>query len=617
MHFEKKVFVVLIAIFSIFACDPKEDVDPTVKAAQNVTFKKIMELSPFAAAQNISVSPNEKYLILSYQENTSVKNYYSKDGGETAQELFIYGNDKDKPIQTNISNSGLFVTSDGGVYDLNNIRSGSAAIHYAKGVTDSGKLVYIQNDGANGKTFFIDNNGTYETTGVRLTMEESLYLGTSGEKMGFFDAYNRVIGEFDVTTKTFTQTTLTNLDYSQVYGNGLSRNKVKTAYSYGHFAYAKEGGVIIITPSKEIRYYNYPADYQIWQNTEGGMKLFGDHSYVNIFDRWGVKKVYVASGTTVAPVDHDFAVCRVGDKVYSQGFLENNSRFKSGIIREANGVKSYLPLEYEFEFQSNQMFGKTYVMGNYAYVSDKVYDITAKTYATSPIGEILSVYHDTGKTLAYTSKGIYSSSNNRNWTEESTDLIRPNLVTKGTDGKYHALTLVQQVYISPSTQAQTYSVDIRAYESINGIGWDFVTGSATNLSGSGPRFMSSDGTVYFKDNNVGKIPIAHFSEDFGESWVRFVNGENTATGQAVPLGFQTSEFEMSNGKFLSVRFEFSGQMFLNSCTTSTGDCTEIEIEASFNTQSMYQFDDRTTTLSSNDELVFNTLEGIYISSSLR
>ena len=327
MHFKNKALVLLFVIFSIFACDPKEDVDPTVKAAQNISFKKIMELSPFAAAENISVSPNEKYMIFSYRENTSVKNYYSKDGGESVQELFIYGNNKDKPIQTNISNNGLFVTSDGGVYDLNNIRSGSAAVHYATGVTDSGKLIYIQNDGANGKTFFIDNNGTYESTGVQLTMNEDYYLGTSGEKMGFFDSYNRVIGEFDVATKTFTQTTLTNLNYSQVYGNGLSRNKVKTAYSYGHFAYAKEGGVIIITPSKEIRYYNYPADYQIWQNTEGGMKLFGDHAYVNIFDRWGAKKVYVASGTTVEPVDHDFAVCRVGETTYTHGFIENGDRF--------------------------------------------------------------------------------------------------------------------------------------------------------------------------------------------------------------------------------------------------------------------------------------------------
>ncbi|PIQ49767.1 MAG: hypothetical protein COW03_03345 [Cytophagales bacterium CG12_big_fil_rev_8_21_14_0_65_40_12] len=617
MRPEKKAFILLISLFSIFACDPKEDVDPTVEAVQNVTFKKIMELSPFAAAQNISVSPNEKYMIFSYKENTAVKNYYSKDGGETAQELFIYGNDKDKPIQTNISNGGLFVTTDGGVYDLNNIRSGSAAFYYAKGVTDSGKLVYIQNDGANGKTFFIDNNGTYENTGVRLTMDENFYLGTSGEKMGFFDWRNRTIAEFDVSAQTYTQTTLTNLNYSQLYGLGNSQNKVKTDYSYGHFAYAKEGGVIIITPSQEIRYYDYPADYQIFQNTEGGMKLFGDHAYVNIFDRWGGKKVYVASGTTLEPMNHDFAVCRVGDKVYSQGFLENGTRFKSGIIKESDGVKAYLPLEYEFEFASNQMFGKTYVLGDYAYASDKVYDLNAETYATSPIGEIVSIYHDTGKTLAYTATGTYSSTDGKNWTEESTAPMKPELVTKGTDGKYHALNLTQQVYVSPSTQAKTYSVDIEAYVSSNGIQWELVAGSATNKSGTGPRSMTSDGKVFFLDNNVGRAGISFFSEDFGESWVRIVNGENTTTGQAVSLDFQTSEFELSNGKFLSVRFEFSGQMFLTTCANSIGDCTEIEIQPSFNTESMYQFDDGSTTLSSNDELVFNTLDGIYLSSSLK
>ena len=425
----KKTWIIcsLLLVSLLYTCE-KEDIDPTAQAVQNVSFKKLMELSPFAAAYNISVSPNEKYMIFSHKENNSLNQYYSKDGGETAEELFVYGNYKDSPIQTNISNDGKFVMPDGGVYDLNNIRSGSAAIHYATGVTDSGQLVYIQNDGTNGKTFFIDNNNTYESTGVRLTMDETFYLGTSGEKMGFFDSRNRVISEFDVSTKTYSQTTLTKLNYSQIYGNGLRQNKVKTAYSYSHFAYAKEGGVIIIMPNQEIKYYNYPADYQIWQNTEGGMKLFGDHAYVNIFDRRGANKVFVASGTSIEPTGHDFAVCRVGNNVYSQGFLENSTRLESGIIKESDGTKTYLPLE--FEYGSNKMLGKTYVLGDHAYVSDKVYDINSKTYASSPIGQIVSIYHDEGKILAYTTTGIYTSAE---WTQLGFRVYRTNEARSGNE----------------------------------------------------------------------------------------------------------------------------------------------------------------------------------------
>lgn len=613
MQFQKKLLLLLLAVFSVISCDPKDDVDPTVEAVQNISFQKIMEPSPFAGAKSISVSPNEKYMLFVYQENTQIKHYYSKDGGQTVQELKTSA----KIVESNISNTGLMVTGDGGIYDLENNRNGSGNLGSATGVTDSGQLIYIQNDGANGKTFFIENNGTYVSTGVQLTMDEDFYLGTSGEKMGFFDWRNRIIAEFDVSTKTYTQTTLTEMNYSRLYGAGNSRTKVKTAYSYGHFAYAKEGGVIMVTPEKEIRYYDYPDDYRIWQNTEGGMKLYKDHAYVNIFDRWGNQKVHVVTGNSVEPVDHDFAVCLVGDVLYTQGFIENSDRFRGGIIKTENGQQEYLPLDMAYQYQSDYMFGKTYVIGDYAYAEDKVFDVNSGTYATSPTGSITSILHDGGRTIAYTESGIYSTVNGKDWNLESDSALAPELITKGTDGKYHALNLTQQVYISPGTQAKTYSVDINGYVSNDGINWTSVPEASRNISGTGPRFMSSDGKVYSVDNNVGKIPVAYFSEDFGVTWVRFVNGENTATGEAVPSTFKTSEFETSNGKFLSVQFEFNGQMFLNACSTSTGDCTEIEIEPNFNTESMYQFDDRTTTLSSNDELVFNTLDGIYISSSLK
>ncbi|PWL28562.1 MAG: hypothetical protein DCO95_14485 [Roseivirga sp. XM-24bin3] len=591
------------------SCDPKEDVDPTIKAAENMKFTQLMPTTAYATASSIMVSPNERYMIFFGAH----KPFYSKDGGQTVEELFVYGNATGHPI--NISNDGLFVYG-GGVYDLDNIRSGSAAIHYATGVTDSGKLVYIKNDGANGKTFFIDDNGTYVSTGVRLEMDEDFYLGTWGEKMGFFDWRNKVIAEFDVSTQTYTQTTLTNMDYKRLYGLGNSRNKVKTAYSYGYFAYAKEGGVIIISPEREIRYYEYPEDYRIYRNTEGGMKLYKDKAYVNIYDRWGVSQMHLASGNSIEPIDNVSAIAFGEESVFTQGFLEGGDRFRGGIIKTVDSQQEYLPLDIGYEYPAGYMFGKTYVIGDYAYAEDKVFNRNSQTYATSPMGNITSILHDDGRTIAYTEKGTYTSFNGKDWSLESTDPLAPELVTKGADGVYHALTVEIKVYVSPSTQARSYSADLKAYTSNNGIDWTEVSGSATSHPGYGPRLISSDGTVYTQDTNAGSIGSAKLSDDFGATWQGLLNGMNLTKNEPLPEGFKTSHFELSTGKFVSIVFEFGGEMGISVCDSSTGGCTEQVLEVSFDAADMYTHDEEITH-TANDEFVFNTLEGIYISNPLK
>lgn len=609
MRFQNRAFLLLFVLLSGLSCDPKEDIDPTVEAAQNIRFSQLMPTTAFATASSIMVSPNEQYMIFFGAH----KPFYSKDGGQTVQELFVYGNADNIPI--NISNDGLFVYG-GGVYDLNNIRSGAAAIDYATGVTDSGNLVYIQNDGANGKTFFFQQNGSYVSTGVRLEMDEDFYLGTWGEKMGFFDWRNKIIAEFDVSTQTYTQTTLTDMNYSRLYGSGNSRTKVRTAYSYGYFAYAKEGGVIIVTPEREIRYYDYPDDYRIWQNTEGGMKLYRDHAYVNIFDRWGNSQMHVVTGNSVEPVDHNFAICHVGETVYTQGFIENGDRFRGGIIKTENGRQEYLPLDMGYQYPAGYMFGKTYVIGDYAYSEDKVFDSNSGTYATSPTGEITSVLHDGGRTIAYTETGTYTTVNGRDWNLESTNPPAPELVAKGADGFYHALTVQIKTYQSPGGGGISRSVDMTAYTSNDGINWTEVPGSATNHPGYGPRLISSDGVVYTRDNNAGSIGSAKLSEDFGHTWQGLLDGRNLTKDEPIPDGFKTSQFELSSGKFVTIVFEFNGQMGISVCSSSTGGCTEQMLEVSFDASDMYQYDEEIT-LTANDEFVFNTLDGIYISNSLK
>ena len=281
-----------------------------------------------------------------------------------------------------------------------------------------------------------------------------------------------------------------------------------------------------------------------------------------------------------------------------------------------NGLQEYLPLDIGYQYPSGYMFGKTYVVGDYAYAEDKVFDINSGKYATSPTGEITSIFYDGGRTIAYTESGTYTTVNGREWNLETTDKPAPELVTKGTDGIYHAMTVEIKVYVSPGTQARTYSVDLRAYTSNNGINWTEVSGSATNHLGYGPRLISSDGVVYTKDTNAGSIGSAKLSEDYGVTWQGLLNGMNLDKNEPLPEGFKTSQFELSSGKFVSIVFEFDGEMGISVCDSSTGGCSDQVLQVSFDASDMYTHDEEIT-LTANDEFVFNTLDGIYISSSLK
>ena len=143
-----------------------------------------------------------------------------------------------------------------------------------------------------------------------------------------------------------------------------------------------------------------------------------------------------------------------------------------------------------------------------------------------------------------------------------------------------------------------------------------MSGSATNHLGYGPRLISSDGTVYTVDTNAGSIGSAKLSEDYGVTWQGILQGRNLTKDEPLPEGFKTSQFELNSGKFVSIVFEFGGEMEVSVCNSSTGGCTEQVLEVSFDAADMYTHDEEIT-LTANDEFVFNTLGGIYISSPLK
>ena len=143
-----------------------------------------------------------------------------------------------------------------------------------------------------------------------------------------------------------------------------------------------------------------------------------------------------------------------------------------------------------------------------------------------------------------------------------------------------------------------------------------MSGSATNHLGYGPRLISSDGTVYTVDTNAGSIGSAKLSEDYGVTWQGILDDRNLTKDEPLPEGFKTSHFELSTGKFVSIVFEFDEKMGISICDSSTGGCTEQTLQVSFDAADMYQFDEEIT-ITANDEFVFNTINGIYISSSLK
>lgn len=594
-----------IALMAAVSCS-KDELDALTGGAQNLTFTQLMAPTPYAMANTISVSENEKYIVISYQENTTVKHYYSTNGGQSVQALPIQFsfNDRNTLIDSNISNDGL-LTIKGIVYDLD---SPNGSITSALAVTQTGKIIDIQNDPLLGKNaFYVYENGAFVSTGVHAKLDKSNYAGVSGEKLGFFVPGTKTIAEFDVTAKVYTEKQLSSLDYTKIGGNGLNLSRVKIAYSQGYFAYAKEGGCLIISPSEQITYYNYPSEFQSYLNTEGGLKLFGDKAYVNIYSNTGALAVFKASGNAISKTEYVFPLKDIGGTVYTHGFIENGDRAEGGIIKYKNGAGEYLPLSY-----GNSSIDKSYLVGEYVYMRNKVYDVNKKTYATSPIGEVISLLYDTDKTIAYTSQGTYISTDGKTWTQKATDQPKPNLTTKAKDGKYYGMTIRNFTYNLGGTGFGIPQFDQAVYTSANGIDWQLIPGSdKKGQNGDGPRFLSPDGTAVYSSNAnpLGNMIIYYYiSKDYGVTYESLIEGTQEE-------GFTMTQHVSRNGRYMTVNFEFDGSLIIKVCDKPYNGCKEIKMVPTFDSEGLYATD-HDITYTVNDELLIPASHGIYRSSPL-
>lgn len=125
----------------------KENVlSPEEEAAEDLVFTQIVTPSPFAAAEEISVSPNGQYMIYSYRGGVASFEYYlSKDGGQTVEEISP-NISTNTPILTQLSNTGEYI-----------IEPNQHGYIYV--ITDSGKKVRFASSGSS--VFEIENAGEY------------------------------------------------------------------------------------------------------------------------------------------------------------------------------------------------------------------------------------------------------------------------------------------------------------------------------------------------------------------------------------------------------------------------------------------------------------------------
>ncbi|WP_258100052.1 hypothetical protein [Marinoscillum pacificum] len=584
--------LILNLSFIVLLCNTsckQDDISPEETNAENLQFTKIVDLSKFAAAEAISISPNGKYLLFSYKGSIGATSYFfSSDGGESVEEIEP---DADNLfINTNISNTGEFFAQ-------------ASANGYGYAITDSGVKVRFSDYYSR---FEKEVNGQYEDTGIEIHVDPFYFAGASGEKLGFFDYKNLIIGEYDASTNTFTEREVPDLNLHKIGPvGGQYEGKIKIAYSEGYFAFAKSQGVLIISPDNSVQYYLYPESGASYLNTTD-LRLFGGYAYVNLNG-----KAYEAHGDAeLKELDLAYPVVRTGNSLIGSGFIDGGERYESGIIRETDGKQEYLPLSFQEAY-----FLKVQVIRDKVYIGNKVYDQNTKTYSQSPIGEIIGIYHDENQTNAYTTTGMYSSTDGENWTERSSELFAPALVSKDANGLYHALDVFSHTYRSPSDGTVTYLFDQVGYTSSDGFAWEELSGSRrTDKPGLAPNVMTGDGLVFYKDTYLDisyqSVTTGYMSDDYGLNYEKIEDG-------SVHENFVLPTLKTSDDRLISAYFETTGELVFNICDSPAGDCSRTVTFTNIDQpESLYTIEDYMS-MSDEDELVVSTYTGIYLSKPIK
>jgi hypothetical protein len=603
--------ILLLGGFSLTAC--KDKFDELSGGAENLQFTQLMEASPYASSDYLIMSENGQYIITTEKDGeTSYKHYFSIDGGQSFDLLtdkYSFLSEK-TIIDTYVSNDGKFIMgtqNNKTVYELeppggfNN----TPFVYYAFALTASGKVLSYQYDETIGQnTYFIYENGGYVSTGIPDVIDPSIgFAGASGSKVGIFA--NNVLAEFDVSTKSYSERPAPGGNY-----NNINKSQgIQAAYSEGYFAYANGAGVIIISPSDQINTSIYPAEYQFYLQTRGRVYMNKDKVYVQVSAYYGELETYVTtstSGTEMVISEAKFPIAGNSENMISQGFIEGGNRLVGGLVLSKNGDESYL----DFSFKTT-VPDKAFKVGDFLYMDDKRFDIASKTFHFSGMGNITNLFYDDNQTIAYTTTGTYTSTDDKNWTLKADDQARPNLITKDAQGTFRALGIQFAPYTLGGTGFTVPQFNQNAYTSNDGIYWQLID-EKSGMTGTGPTAMTPDGSVGYTFNTTplsNATLYRNYSFDYGITYEGFLAGTQ-------PESYKVFSHQTANGRYVSAYFESSdGLLYINICENNKTSCKEITVTAPFDTNNSYS--SAVISFTPDDRiLIINGEDGIYLTSRL-
>jgi hypothetical protein len=254
---------------------------------------------------------------------------------------------------------------------------------------------------------------------------------------------------------------------------------------------------------------------------------------------------------------------------------------------------------------------KAFKVGDFLYMDDKRFDIDAKTFHLTGMGEIMNIYHDENQTIAYTATGTYTSVDDKNWTLQAEAQPKPNLVTKDDQGTYHALSVQFAPYTLGGTGFTIRQFNQNAYTSNDGINWELID-EKSGLTGTGPTAMTPDGSVGYTYNITQTSNATYYSNysfDYGITYESFLAGTQ-------PESYKVFSHQTANGRYVSAYFESSdGLLYINICENNKTSCKEITVTAPFDTNSSYA--NAVISFTPDDRiLIINGEDGIYITSRL-
>tara|TARA_R110001592_G_scaffold9555_2_gene50548 strand:- start:2080 stop:3933 length:1854 start_codon:yes stop_codon:yes gene_type:complete len=568
----------ILTLFTACGTDDEPNPDNPSGGGASPVLSAIMEPTELFKATKLVVSENGQYIVAGLDTRldgsyANYKFYFSKDAGESFTELsgtsdFIA-----------VSNNGILLSGK----NLKNLNDNSTqtvpTIYNSAGpVMDANGVAYYLNG-----TLHKFENGQSTDLGIAVNALPGEMIYSNG-KIGFLSMYYRTLAEYDIATNTLTSRVWPAFDARRLSGvSANNNNNAKLSYNEGYFGYASGGAAVVVNPSNQITYYDYPSTYDFQDNPIAVMVEDGK-MYVDLYEnplRTGnyntvVKTTFEASGSTLTESDIAFPrTAKVNGTVYYSGFIEGGKYRDYGLVKSTASGKEYVNTQINFD---NNYSNTGFVMevGAQLYFRNKKYDMSAKTYQTSEFKNILYGYAEAQKTVVYTGEGTFSTANNgSSWKLENANGIAPNFVVKNSKGGYYALIYNEYYYVPPGTGFQYSRFDMAVYSSSDAYNWQLIA-EKKSVNGVAPKAISAEGHLIYTENKnpMGNPNFVSFiSKDEG---LTFNYLKDEVAGAISYVGTYPSYHKMQSGRHVAFTYQHPNFIAI-SCTGLTDGCSQQEV----------------------------------------